>query len=151
MKDADSFKWTPDGIETLRAHALAGLTAKAAGERMGISRCAALGKAMRIGLKFTGNPPPPPRVPVKPKKLVLAPVVVLPPAPPPVPSEGFSLMDLPTRGCKWPLEWSGPEIMMCGAGRGDDKTYCQFHRKKASQPAATTGNQLQRSLRRYTS
>lgn len=153
MKNGEGFNWTAENVETLRSHALSGATAGEAGKIMGVSRSAALGKARRAGFHFNQAIRLAARAqakPVTPKTMVLAPVVALPPAPPPVPSEGFSLMDLPAKGCRWPLEGSGPEIMLCGQPRREgDKVYCLRHRKLGSVAPATTASQLTRSLRKF--
>lgn len=44
--------WTPERVAELREHVAAGLSATQAGKKLGVTRNAAIGKAIRIGLVF---------------------------------------------------------------------------------------------------
>lgn len=58
-----------------------------------------------------------------------------------------------SRGCKWPCGGDGAEMLQCGCERVEGGPYCEAHAAVAFKPVPPkqkTGNDLARSLRRYT-
>lgn len=68
------------------------------------------------------------------------------------PLPGHEPVPFGSKGCKWPVSGEGAEMLQCGCAV-DIPPYCDEHKatsRQQVQPKARTGNQLARSLRRYT-
>jgi GcrA cell cycle regulator len=122
----------------------AGLSASEIAEALGgdVSRCAVLGKVMRLGLTHRKSPkfkPGPPR----PKATIRRPPVVAlspspPPSPPPPPLEQkprmrrLQLLQLNEHHCRWPFgDPHRHPFYFCAADRRPGDAYCAFHMDKA--------------------
>lgn len=73
------------------------------------------------------------------------------------PLPGHEPVPFGSRGCKWPCGGEGAEMVQCGAPRDEKRDgcpYCAAHAAVAYQKpkagAPKNGNELARSLRRYT-
>lgn len=150
--------WPEVDVLALRQAVSEGLSTAQTAKRMGRTKNSCASKAIRLGIKFTGGPGGPaktnkPKPAPKPVSVPVAMVILVTqePAEPPPPSEGYTLTDLPAKGCRWPLEGSTPEIMMCGATALPKDPYCRAHRARASTPFATSAAKLARGLRKWTS
>lgn len=150
LKTPPTPAWDEESATALRLAIQEGLGIAAAARRLVRSTNSVRAKAERMGLHFghaAGVPIP--RAP-SPEKVVI-------PMPVPAPQEpagrplGYSLVELPAKGCKFPLDLASADVMMCGEPRGlDDPAYCPKCRARASYPITKTSNQQMRSLRRYT-
>ena len=100
--------WTPELDALLRAARATGATDSEIGRRLGVSRNAVAGRAYRLGIK----------APEENMKV------------PPAPETGrYTLLDLPTEGCRWPYG-DGP-FTFCGELVDRSGPYCPGHRAKA--------------------
>jgi GcrA cell cycle regulator len=130
--------WSPERENNLRALIAEGLSGGAIGDRLGITRNAVLGKAMRLGLKVGLSPgtyqrskarkaPPPPRnqkvslAPVSRAKAAPSPVRKSPPAPPPAPKPPAPkrVAVAPTLPTSAPIPFIGRTALQCSAIVGD--------------------------------
>lgn len=167
--------WTDDRIEILRVGVYGGLSfaqiARTVGD--GCTRCAALGKASRMGFvqpgqasrpivratrpPIRGEPyrPPAPklagRVAVFEEALAREPRVWIPER---TEQPGAcTILDLGAYMCRWPIgDPADARFTFCGK-RAPDGPYCATHRERAYQPAQAKKragtDELARSLRRY--
>lgn len=136
-------EWPDDMVETFKACIADGKSAREAGVAIGKTRCACLAKAQRLGLHFgVGNGLP--RV-----ERASIPVAVLGPPEPVTPAKGFTLLTVPAYRCRWPIAGELADMVICGAKADPESSYCVFHRGIGCVASATTSNQLQRSLRKY--
>ena len=137
-----STRWPPERDEQLRALWAAGWSAgKIAKELTGVSRCAVIGRARRMGLARRNRQPvhrverakprhrPKPRERIK-MQLIRGPEP--PPAPAPLPPQckPVHFMDLANHHCRYPLwedgsDWS--ERMFCGATAQEGSSWCPYH------------------------
>jgi len=107
--------WTPESIEELSRHWLAGLPTAEIGRRMGITKNAVVGKVHRLGLT--------------PRK-VTAPKPMAPAAPVP------NFLDHKGPVCMWPIGHPrDPDFRFCGCGAVTGKPYCAEHAARAYVPA----------------
>lgn len=116
---------------------------------MGISRNAAIGKARRLGAKWSGCSSRPPSqqdrsarrreqrqaAGAKPRK-PRSPAIRIPGRPPepieaPPEMKQLSFMELEPRQCRWPID-AGPGVSNLYCGTDTKETYCSFHRAHAS-------------------
>lgn len=165
--------WTPERVEALRALWKEGLSCAQIAKQLGhVTRSAVIGKAHRLGLDGRQNPAKPgsaraktsaPR-PSKPEKPVRL-KVVAPPAPveeriafarawQPLPGSIPRPWEDRGRGCKWPIDVLGAEVMhaCCEPRDRDHANYCRPHRILSTSPAqakAKMGSAYVRSLRRF--
>lgn len=144
----DAWIWTPEREASLRElWANRGESASAIGEAIGVSRCAVLGKAARLGLpkrkgkntprkpvKIGSHHPPrpkrerPPR-PEKPTRMPPLPKREVPTGKAWEPLLGTvprPLIDLRDGMCKWPVSENSP-FLFCAASVVEGKSYCQHH------------------------
>ena len=136
--------WTDDRCNRLCAMFADGMTFGQIATEMKITRNAAIGKALRLGLhrekKPVGNPRPKPRH--RPQKRVQwkpsvrpaeLPVAVKSAAAEPLAplNGGVALIDLRSEHCRFPYG-DGP-FMFCGRPAGDGQSYCAHHRRIAYQ------------------
>lgn len=140
--------WEADSVAALKMAIQEGLGIAATSRRLGKSTNSCRAKAGRLGLTFgKAAGVPIPRAPA-PDKVVI-PMPIAAPQEPAGPSSGYSLIDLPAKGCKFPLDLASADVMMCGKPRGEDPAYCPGCRARASYPRTKSPNQQMRGLRRY--
>jgi GcrA cell cycle regulator len=124
----------------------AGLSASEIAETLGggVSRCAVLGKVMRLGLTHRKSPkfkPGPPRPKATRKPPVVAPSPSPSPLPPPprapIPEQKprmrrLQLTQLNEHHCRWPFgDPHRHPFYFCAADRRPGDPYCVFHMDKA--------------------
>lgn len=119
----------------------------------GLTRCAVLGKAWRLGLparsessklsrkkrKFKTAPPAAVKPPLAPKPVTLVASMCLPILKALVtemhktieepPAEGIDILDLEKHHCRYITSGDGIRAKFCGARKMDDSSYCSEHRK----------------------
>lgn len=133
--------WSEALVARLSELWLSGTTGGEIGRRLGVSRCAVMGKLRRLGLLGAGRTAPaqllktteqvskPPQIPqMRRNKRPLPPpepYQALPP--PPLPPFGsFDLLDLRHNSCRWP-EGERPDYRFCGRPRHHESSYCKIH------------------------
>ena len=105
--------WTPELDALLRAARAVGVTYTELGRRLGVSKSTVAGRIHRLGIKA---PPEEDRAPRENAAIF--------------PDEGrYDLMDLPTKGCRWP-HGDGP-FTFCGEPAARGNPYCPAHRARA--------------------
>ena len=122
--------WTPERDETLFKMIRLGYTYSEIGDRLDIGRNAIAGRCHRLGLKQAKSECLRPKSPPKPlPKMPVLRVVVMTAGP-------FKLVDIPRRGCHWPVAEDGDGLhLFCGADTGDlAKSYCGDHHKVSYSP-----------------
>jgi hypothetical protein len=152
--------WTDEKVARLRemvgAEHTYGEIAKALG---GVSRCAVIGKANRLGLQMVPQASPPKRPHVPPTKRSFAPATPDQPVPSSIASskplprlrvvetgvEPRILADCTARHCRWPLNDPGigrmDETLFCAAPKEPERVYCDAHQAIAGRSAATAAAQ----------
>ncbi len=111
---AGDIGWNDEKIGRLKKLWSEGLTTGEIGKRLGVSKNAVVGKAHRLGLK--GRPSPIKRQDVK--------------APPPKKAETriFTLVDLSSQTCRWPIgDPKHEDFRFCGKPVIAGKPYCGEH------------------------
>lgn len=132
--------WNDAKIEMLRNLVKENLSYGEIGARLGVSRCAAIGKARRLGIRNLAKPGgrkpyPRPATPTGKRILTPPPVKVARdrPAPPRVVNGGpkplmISLLDLTDRTCRYPIgDPLQPGFGFCGHACAYGKPYCAHH------------------------
>ena len=129
--------WTAEASDQLVKLVADGLTAGTAADKLGVTRCAAIGRARRMHLKWAT--PPAVKGVKKPKqKRVRVIMARLPELPPPPPWHGkpLELTELTPYSCRWPVgpgdRWTLQRF--CGAPCGGvehNHPYCRAHEEKA--------------------
>jgi GcrA cell cycle regulator len=137
--------WSEALVARLSELWLSGITGGEIGHRLGISRCAVMGKLRRLGLLGAGRRMPaqllktteqvsrPQKRPHKRNKLPLPPPepYQAPPPPPLPPIGSFDLLELRNGHCRWPSDGDGPRWTFCGAKQTHDSSYCAEHHAMA--------------------
>ena len=123
-----SANWTPERIDQLRELCAEGLSFAAVGEALGISKNAAIGKALRIGINKTAAPHPARRRPRQQRSLSRRGLAL---------KEirwgktatgaSVALLDLREHHCRWPVSSEGVTTLFCGAPKIDGAPYCPAH------------------------
>lgn len=128
-------RWTEPEDATLRALAAQGLSSGNIAARMGKSRNAVIGRALRAGIDMSrARKPSPGKRPVKASK---SPVVKMErPVRPTQPVERpamrlVTLLDLRANDCRWICEGTGAAARFCGAEKFVGQSYCAFHCQSA--------------------
>jgi len=136
--------WSEALVERLSELWLAGITGGEIGHRLGISRCAVMGKLRRLGLLGAGRRMParlllktteqvskPKPRPKRANRRPLPPPEPYQAPPPPPPAYGtLNLLDLRHNSCRWP-EGSRPDYRFCGRPRHHESSYCAEHHAMA--------------------
>jgi len=145
-------EWTPDMRERLKKLWAEGLTAKAAGQKLGVTRSSILGMVRRMDLtRLTGRPKFGGKsggrvkgsiskkkqatrvlVPPKVRREINRKVIDLPAMP--LVSKRLNVLDLGPLTCKWPTAGHGEHTEFCGHTRESGRPYCRAHIAVAYRP-----------------
>jgi GcrA cell cycle regulator len=142
---------SPAKIEALKAMWDEGLSSSVIGARLGMTRCAVIGKVRRLGLPHRRRGLNPllakARAERGPRKRPVRANGRHPQAnghsePPPLPeARNLSLLDLGRGDCHWPVGDPGtPGFAFCGApgaAPADRRPYCPYHMRLASKAPST--------------
>ena len=134
--------WSEALVARLSELWLSGTTGGEIGHRLGISRCAVMGKLRRLGM--LGKPRirlPAVRLlrsseevskPRENKRPLPPPEPYQAPPPPPLPPIGsFDLLELRNGHCRWPCSDGFPPYKFCGAPQTSQSSYCAEHHAMA--------------------
>lgn len=126
--------WPDDRVATFKELYAAGLSHAQIGEAMGITRCASIGKAHRLGLDARKEAKPGPKSKRSPRNSFLrvrAPVIDHEPL-----SDLFEplcervlLLDLQPDECRWPVTEINNQHLFCAATKTLGSSYCAHHRR----------------------
>lgn len=130
--------WTPEKVETLRAHWAEGRSARSVATALGCTKNAVLGKAHRLQLPMhpdschhPDRPRTPKKVyPYKPRNGHFVPRSIKYkrlPAPVAPDTLNIAFLDLEPHHCRYPVTREHPHLF-CGVAKDGDSTYCAFHR-----------------------
>ena len=119
-------EWEVAAVERLKVMASEGASGSKLAAALGVTRCAAIAKARRLGIRLAGTPFSP-HAGGRPKSIKPE-----PPPPPPIFTDPISLLDIPFFGrCKFIADELvvGQVPMCCGASTEEDQSYCPTHYK----------------------
>jgi GcrA cell cycle regulator len=137
-----STAWTDERVELLRKCVADGLSAGQAGRKLSCTRCAAIGKARRLGLTFgLGTASTPARLPPKPPKPVKLAAMSWgagKSSPFPVPATPYverlgeagtvTMLDLGAHHCRFPVgDPQAESFRFCGGAKLETSSYCARH------------------------
>lgn len=153
--------WTDERIEQLRADHTAGLSFGQISERLGVTRCAAIGKAHRLGLEGRNANQPRPRAKSANTRIRVRSAARilyiegtigqprrLPPTPPPAIATSknpVTFMGTTKSNCHYPIS-DGPPFMFCGDPNDGRSLYCAHHFNVTHQCARSISEKDQNNL-----
>jgi GcrA cell cycle regulator len=134
--------WTQRRLDRAVAMWKAGQSGLEIAVELGITRCAVIGKLIRVGLRrgsgegaikaYSGKPATLRRAP---KQENRAPWVPSPQPKPKPETVGMpiALIDLQSHHCRWPVDGRGAATLFCGGNAHDGHPYCIGHCRRAYQ------------------
>jgi GcrA cell cycle regulator len=142
MRDATSFDWNADAIETLKTMLAAGRSSREIAEALGVTRNAVIGKSRRIGLNFAAPPGKPPK-PRPSRRKPPPPKASFPflRRPKPKPAGPVHFKDLEPHHCRW-IQNAPSSQLYCGAERVEGSSYCNAHTRASYVPNSKLSRQL---------